>query len=64
MLIQQNESYKLDVSLRWLDPELIEVLITTSDLERGSWEHRYQSFFMEPTNLARLADYINDTLCL
>ena len=62
MLIQENETYKLSVSIRWLDPEQIEVLITTSNLEKGHWEHRYQSFFMGPENLARLSDYIDDTL--
>ena len=62
MLIQSNECYKLDVSLRWLDPEQIEVKITESNSDKGNWEHCYQSLFMGPEELATLSDYINDTL--
>lgn len=62
MLIQSNECYKLDVAVQWLDPEQIQVKITRSNFDRGQWEHRYQSLFLAPTELATLADYINDTL--
>jgi hypothetical protein len=59
MRIQEIEGYTFDVKLAWLEPDMIQFKL----LRTVGTEQRNQDFYFTPEELARLAEYINDTLC-
>jgi hypothetical protein len=63
MQIQKTDCYELDVKVTWLSPEQIQLKVTTINQEAKGAETRYQSYFMAPEDLMKLADHINDVLC-
>lgn len=60
MTLQEHEGYKFEVKLSWLDQDQIQLKI----LRTVGTETRNQDFYFHPKELERLAEYINDTLCL
>ena len=59
MIIQQIGDYKLNAIVEWIDPEMIRIKLDRSDPEL---DFNAMELFLTPQELARLADYINDTL--
>ena len=60
MILQEIEGYKFEVKLAWIDHEQLQLKI----LRTIGTETRNQDFYFHPQELSRLADYINDRLCL
>jgi hypothetical protein len=63
MQIQKTDCYELKTQVVWLEPDLVQLKVTTINQESRGAETRNQSYFMTPEELMRLADYINDCLC-
>jgi len=59
MLIQQCGQYQMTAQVQWIDPEQILLRLDRSDPE---FDFNTQEFYLRPEELARLADYIMDTL--
>jgi hypothetical protein len=62
MIIQQNDCYKLEVKIQWLDAEQVHVKIVTHNLEKTGWVQATHNYFMKPEELAKMSDYIDSTL--
>ena len=60
MTLQEHEGHKFEVKLHWLDQDQVQLKI----LRTVGTETRNQDYYFPPEELARLAEYINDTLCL
>ncbi len=58
MLIQMNDT-EFGFTLGWIEPDLLELNI--SEYRNGE-QHNHATRYISPEQLARLADYINDTL--
>lgn len=59
MIIQHNGNYKLQAVVQWIDADQLKVQLRRTDL---GIEYTDCEFYLTPTELATLADYINDTL--
>lgn len=60
MILQEIEGYRFEVRLAWVDHEQLQLkIIRTIDTVTHN-----QDFYFNPEQLSRLADYINDRLCL
>ena len=60
MLIQSSEGYEVTATLQWLSPDQIQFKIIRSDYSLGIATVEY---YMQPEDLMKLADHINDVLC-
>lgn len=58
--------YALDVKVTWLTSEMIRLSLIRSDLNPNSsnaLEYTPQDYYLNPQELAKMADHINDVLC-
>lgn len=59
MIIQETQDYRLEVKLAYIDSDLIQIGI---DRSSTGIEYSRQEYYLKSDELAKLADYINDTL--
>lgn len=62
MLIQSNETYKLEAVVQWLDHDQVHLKLIQHNLNKRGWEISTTNFFLEPKQLAKLSDYIDSTI--
>jgi len=60
MILQEIEGHRVEVRLAWREPDQLQLEIVRTV---GTETHR-QDFYFHPQELERLAEYINDRLCL
>ena len=64
MLIQKLDDYELRISLSWISSEELQLKITTTILDNVTGTTQNRSYFVSPEEAMRIADHINDVLCL
>jgi hypothetical protein len=59
MIVSAQEDYRLEFKLSWVDTDQIQFKI----LRTFEGETRSQDYYIDPKNLERFCQYIQDVLC-